>query len=349
MMVTSATVDVGRRRITSRELAELLRVDLSPSQVVGIDPRALSAMAERVREIQGILEATPFAWDDPKYWLVSAPVAERSQYFAIGAALDFRFWHLQRGRIMPVKGQVQGELQQGAMYMWRCLRRAVDTGELPVLDAGFLARITPDEFDAIFRDDDQRQPLRIAIRDRIANLRDLGAVLQDCWHGQFWNVVRESDGSLQRFARLSARFRAFDDPLYKLSMLNAILHEGSGLSRFDSDAMPAIDYHLVKQMLRHGILVPAQALLDKLVGHRYLTSSEASELRRMTLSAFLRLSDTTGIPGPVLDNLWWQNRRNCTNELPVCSETATSEKCPLLHACQRLTDRGMPLEKTRHY
>jgi len=162
-------------------------------------------------------------------------------------------------------------------------------------------------------------------------------------------VVVAAGGSLVRFCELSREFRAFDDPLCKLTMLNVILHTGSGLTQFDRDPLPAIDYHLVKQMLRHGVVVPVAPLREKLVRRRYLTHGEASELRRPTLMAFLRIADATHVPGHILDNKWWGNRNKCLTEGPVCTAPSTASECPFLAVCGRLTDLGMPLERTRYY
>ena len=76
------------------------------------------------------------------------------------------------------------------------------------------------------------------------------------WGGEFVNVVDAARGSLTRFAELSATFRAFDDPVRKLTMVNAIMLAGSGLTHFDEEPLPGIDYHLIKQAVRQGLVIP---------------------------------------------------------------------------------------------
>lgn len=337
------------RPIASSPLVRQLGIDLTPSSVAHVDGEALSRLSHHVLQSPGLAYRRPFTWDDPAYWIVDAAPRERSQYFAVGTALNFRFWRVSSGRVVPAGGTLEGQQFSGAMYMWRCLRLATERGRLPVLDADFLAGITIADFNAIFADDSGRNPLAIAGHERLANLRDLGSSLTATWSGYFWNVVQASAGALTSFCRRSQQFRAFDDPLFKLTMLNVILHTGSGLTSFDADPLPAIDYHLVKQLLRQGVLIPNRTVRNKLFERRRLTSLEAAELRRVALMAFLELSYLTGVPGQILDNLWWGNRRVCLDDSPACTNPATASNCPFLDGCRQLTGFGMPLERTRYY
>jgi hypothetical protein len=76
--------------------------------------------------------------------------------------------------------------------------------------------------------------------------------LAESWDGRFYNVAEATDGSIVEFARLSADFRAFDDPILKLTMVNAIVHTGSGVYSFRDEPLPAIYYHLLRHALRQG-------------------------------------------------------------------------------------------------
>ena len=185
--------------------------------------------------------------------------------------------------------------------------------------------------------------------ERIANLQDLGRRLAEDGDGRFLNVAEASGGSLVEFSRLSARFRAFDDPIYKLTMLNAILHSGSGVYRFDDEPLPAIDYHLLRHALRQGMLVPNPTLERKLKQGHLLEPAEAAELRRVALVAFIDLSVRTGLSGDILDNKFWLNRVNCTDDDPVCTDPETASLCPFFGACMQAVEFGRPLEFTRYY
>lgn len=334
---------------STADLAQELGVDFSPSALVEVDAHALTAMVEHVRRSQEFFKFKRFAWDDPTYWYPEGTPAERSQYFAVGNAINFRFWRLMRGEVVPAGGAIEGKRLFGAMYMWRCLRRCLDTGRYPLFDASFLANISEVEFRAIFADDTGINQLSVGLDDRLANLWELGRKLEEDWAGQFYNVVKSAEGSLLSFIRASANFRAFDDPLLKLTMVNTILHLGSGITEFNADPLPGIDYHLLKQMLRHGIVIPNPAISRKLEQQRFLTETEGFELRRLALNTFIEISRRTGISGEILDNRWWWNRVKCRTVDPVCLDPATAHECPLLVACAQHTGLGMPLEETRYY
>lgn len=331
-------------------LAKSLGIDLSPSDLVTVDRTQLQAVAGQIRDRNDFREGAAETWADATFWNVEYPPSARSQYLTIGNSINFRFWCLRdSGRIHRVHGFLGGEEYAGALYMWRALRRALDGNVFPLLDAESLARITQADFQRIFKDDDGENPMVVGEEDRIENLRDLGATLIQDWGGQFFNLVKASGGSLARFAEASRRFRAFDDPVFKLTMVNAVLHSGSGLAQFDESPLPGIDYHLVKQLLRTGILRPAREIASKVAAYHILSGQEAYELRRSGLRAMLLLSDATGIPGEVLDNRWWWNRLRCTDNHPVCFDPDTAEECPFFGACARHTGYQTPLEWTRYY
>lgn len=283
-----------------------------------------------------------YRWDDPLFWNVDSTPRERSQYLAVGNSINFRFWDKEGDKILPSEGLVGGQMFRGAMYMWRRLRRAVEGEELS-LDARRLAHLSEQEFRRAFADDHGRLPLASGLADRIANLRDLGARLSEGWSGQFHNVIRASGGSLEHFAALSSKFRAFDDPLRKLTMVNAIMLTGSQLATFDQEPLPGVDYHLVKQALRQGLVVPSGRLRNKLASREFLEADESLALRSAVLSAVVEVATQAGISTAVIDNLYWLNRAVCGEEKWLCAS------CPFEAACPKLTQFGMPLEHTRYY
>jgi Queuosine salvage protein len=332
-----------RSGLTTPELARALGLVASPSPLVSIDRNRVSQIAEHLREREDFRDFSPAAWDDDLFWNVSDPPVLRSQFFAVGNAINFRFWTLHGGRVRPAAGVISGERFRGALYMWRCLRRALDHGGRSILDADWLAGLSRSEFDELFSDDTGQNPLAVAADERIENLRDLGRRLVTTWDGWFFNVVEATDGSLVEFASLCRLFRAFDDPLYKLTMVNAIVHSGSGTYEFRDEPLPAIDYHLLKQAIRQGMITPDRFLSAKLEEGALLDLSESIALRRAALLAFVDLASESGLSGEVLDNKYWLNRNVCADPVPACQE------CPFVLPCARQTTVQMPLELTRYY
>jgi hypothetical protein len=336
-------------RYPTAEIARQLGVDCSPSECVQLDESTLGSLADHLRTRSEFSKYERSKWDDPRFWNVDDTRERRSQYFTIGNAINFRFWTLLAGRTQAASGWIGEEKFVGSMYLWRSLRRCLDKGSYPVLSAKFLASLTIEEFNGIFSDDRGQNPLAIAAEDRIANLRDLGSKLNQNWQGQFFNLVKRTGGSLVAFVNMSTLFRAFDDPHFKLVMVNAILHSGSGIVDFDGEPLPGIDYHLLKQLLRHGILRPRVKLARQIETRQILSPKDGQELRRVALSAFVKLSELTGMSGELLDNKWWWNRLKCRDRDPVCLDPATATQCPFFGPCEQRTELQFPIEETRYY
>lgn len=342
------TMGTAAHRSTAA-LARDLGIDCSGSALVQIDEGVLSRLAAHLMTRKDFSEYDRSKWDDDRFWNVGDTVAQRSQYFTVGNSINFRFWSLVNRSTQAASGCIRGEKFVGSMYLWRALRRCIDEGKYPILEARFLASLSIHDFDEIFGDDTGHNPLAVAREDRIANLRDLGVRLEGEWQGQFLNLIAATRGSLTSFVRMSSRFRAFDDPNFKLVMVNAILHSGSGIVVFDGDPLPGIDYHLLKQLLRHGVLKPRAALAEQIRNRELLKSTEGQELRRVALGAAVRLSELTGIGGEILDNKWWWNRAKCKDKDPVCLDPQTAHQCPFYGPCEQLTELAFPIEETRYY
>jgi hypothetical protein len=311
-----------------------------------VDGSRVEAIAAVVRRHFGSALPAAAKWDDPAFWNVEASRAERCQFLSVGNAVNFRFWELKGREAVPSIGTIAGETLRGSMYLWRRLRTAVSGGRFS-LEAGYLAELTVERFQAAFEDDDGHLPLRPAIDERVANLRDLGERLLDSWHGQFVHVVDAAQGSLDRFAVLSRSFRAFDDPVQKLTMVNAIMLAGSGLASFDREPLPGVDYHLMKQAVRQGLVEPPAAVATKLAHGELLAASESLSLRQAVLDALVEVANTAGVSTAVLDNLYWMNRRVCSDRNPACQSRV--EQCPFESACTQRIKFGLPLELTRYY
>jgi hypothetical protein len=348
-MTRQSTLENIQAGLSTSEVAQALGIDRATSAAAEIDPAQVMRVARHLSSHAEFLSFAPARWDDPLFWDSTDSVEDRSQMFAIGNAINFRFWQLDGTAVTRASGTIEGHAYGGAMYMWRSLRRSLERSDMAILDASFLAQISTHEFDLIFSDDDGVNPLAVAREERVSNLRDLGNRLLSDWGGSFYRVAAASEGSLVRFACLASSFRAFDDPLYKLTMVNAIMHAGSGVYPFDDDPLPGIDYHLLRHALRQGLLRPSRDIALKLRNGGLLDRHEAYELRRLALLAFVEISEQSGISGEVLDNKYWLNRVNCTDVDPVCIHAADADRCPFLAACARVTDFGMPLELTRYY
>jgi hypothetical protein len=331
-----------------------MRDHRSATAVKGESRTAATVSQEQVAAVAAVLRRRfggslprPARWDNPIFWNVDASRADRCQFLAVGNAINFRFWSIADGQVVASAGMVDGEPFRGSMYLWRRLRVGVSRGEFR-LDADWLSALTDGALERAFRDDDGSCPLSPGLAERAENLRDLGARLLAKWRGEFVNVVEATEGSLSRFAQISATFRAFDDPVRKLTMVNAIMLAGSGLAQFDKEPLPGIDYHLVKQAVRQGLVVPSGRLRKKLREGRFLTAEESLALRRATLTALLQVAHASEISTAVIDNIYWGNGRICDERRPACQVVGPPE-CPFQEACPQHVEFGLPLEFTRYY
>lgn len=329
-------------------LVKELKTELRAVTGFTVDAGRVNALAVTVKK--NTRRVSSFGWKDPLYWPhQGTDPSEVSQFFAVGNAINFRYWTRGPGaELAYCEGTKGGVQSRGSSYMWRCLLVSRERDTFPILDPRRLARITISEARSIFADDYGHVKMP-DIEGRVANLRDLGAKLIKGWDGQFWKLVDASKGSLDKFTDLSAGLRAFDDPLCKLTMVNAIMHEGRGLVKFRGEFLPGIDYHLAKQLVRQGAIRPPEHVQRKLRRYDLLTKAEADGLRRTSLFTLLEIGRKAGVRGDVLDNLYWSNGRRCDDASPVCTLPKRESECPFLNACDKLTEFRIPLELTRYY
>jgi hypothetical protein len=339
----------SKDHLSTSELARALNIDFSDSPLVSPDLEIIDSLCQHINSRGEFTLFQREKWDNPLFWNIKDSTDKQSQYFAIGNSINFRYWTFSEQRIIHLKGKKRGEDFKGSNYMWRCLRLCLQTKQYPLLNATFLANITEDQFDNIFSTDFGDNPLCVGKEIRLNNLRDLGSKLLSTWKGSFIEVIKTAGDSLVEFCRLSSKFIAFDDPLYKLTMVNAILHLGSGIAKFKDEPLPGIDYQLLKQLLRIGILLPNTDITAKLKNKKLLNSDEAYELRRMALKIFVIMSEKTGISGEILDNKFWWNRIKCQDVNPVCVDPQSAVECPFYSVCSRKLEFTIPLEITRYY
>jgi hypothetical protein len=324
-----------------------ISVETEPDLAAGMVCHSqVKAIATTVVERFGSTAPVAATWDDPTFWNIESDRPARCQFLAVGNAINFRFWELHNHEAVPAVGTIEGETFRGSLYMWRRLRTRLLAGAFS-LDPFFLAEMTAETFRSAFEDDAGQFPLQPAAPERVENLRDLGTRLLDAWRGQFVEVVDAAQGSLDRFARLSRGFRAYDDPVQKLTMVNAIMLTGSGLVTFDREPLPGVDYHLMKQAVRQGLVEPTRPVARKLASGELLAEDESIPLRRAVLDSLSEVAEIAGVSTAVLDNLYWMNRRICSDRNPAC-ESGIGE-CPFEAVCKRRTNYGLPIELTRYY
>ena len=332
----------------SLAISEKYKLELRHGDHVSVDEKAINDFSEWILK-RGVAKAAPQQWRDIElYPEDSCGREDISQFFTLGNSINFRYWWFDPdGKLHYCEGNKGGKHYRGATYMWRSLMMSYEV-DRSFLEANKLAGISVDEVRAIFRDDNGMDVMP-ALEERAQNWRDLGAKLRDFWGGRFFTLVEEANQSLFLFVQYSRQFRAFDDPLCKMIMVNAIMHQGRGLVSFDEKPFPGIDYELLKQVMRNGILELDAVLEAKVSNGQMLSFEESSELRRAGLFAFIKIMEATGVSGDILDNLYWFNRVACKTDTPVCKIQGKEKDCFFYGICPEKVGLKILYELTRYY
>jgi hypothetical protein len=328
-------------------LAEDLRMRLDFGKSVHVNRTKLEQLIHFVKGKGNFSKYKPYDWSDYNYWIPNEEGEEAvSQFFAVGNAVNFRYWDIVNNEFTYCAGQRDNLQASGSKYMWRCLKSTYDS-DPSLFEAKTLSSLEIGHIKKIFEDDHGDSPMP-HLEERLRNWHDLGFKLYEYWDGQFYNLVKESP-SLYKFVQLSRQFRAFDDPLCKLTMVNTFFHKGRGIGFLGEGALPGIDYQLMKEVLRMGIIVPVEEVAEKIERGMLLEKGEARELRNACMRVFLEIMEKTKVSGEILDNTWWFNSKVCTDQAPVCQDPVHAEKCVFLNVCDKNIRYKIPLEQTRYY
>lgn len=320
---------------------------------IDLDFAPVKINSEKLTSLQNVIvklkNSKPTTWENDKYWPDKKMGREIvSQFFTLGNSINFKYWEKNGNSLRYCHGKKGGSDERGALYMWRCLKLCIDNSIYDILDAGKLTKIELADLKKIFEDDNGNDVLP-GLNERLANWKDLGQKLKQNWNGKTINIIDKSNNSIIEFVKFLREFRAFDDPLCKMIMVNALMHQERGIVKFNELMMPGIDYQIVKQLLRQGVIISEENIVSKLHNYQILTNEEASQLRKASLFALMKIVEDTGIGGHIVDNLIWLNRNNCEDEKPVCAIPGKERECPFLDFCNKKTKILIPLEETRYY
>ena len=327
------------------KIEELINFNFEDS--IKINYSLLEDFVEFLKKKFDFSQLKPIDWINNKFWLDPSEGPNRiSQYFTIGNSINFKFWEFNKQEIIYVKGIKGSDEYQGSTYMWRCLKICIDNNSYPILEASFLSKIDIETMKNIFKTDYNEEVIT-NIKQRWLNWRNLGKILKEKYKGKFYNLIKISDNSIKYFINLSREFRAFDDPLCKMTMVNAIMHQGRKILNFGKDIFPGIDYHLITQVLRLGLLELNKNLIYKIKNKITINNQESSILRQATLKCLTLISDKLNVSGDKLDNILFKNgKKHCTHNLDCQRE---KNLCEFENFCIKKIKFFMPLENTRYY
>ncbi|MCS6936974.1 MAG: queuosine salvage family protein [Candidatus Bipolaricaulota bacterium] len=275
-----------------RAVRESARRVVAQSRSVWVDEEALRTGARLLAP-----HALTLSWD--RYYHFFDGTARTVQYLFVLDSLNFCFWPEPRWRY-----RYENEWLDGYLALASSLKEAVSR-DATLLQAAVLARMNEKRLREILGGENEI-PL---LQERVAVLREAGAVLQEEYDGQAVHLVEEARRSTERLVQLLVeRFSSFrDEALYRgervcfykrAQIFCADLYgafEGERWGEFtDIEGLTAFADYKLPQVLRHlGILHYSPELAQKIDRREELAagSEEEIEIRAHTIWAVERLRE----------------------------------------------------------
>lgn len=192
------------------------------------------------------------------------------------------------------------------------------------------------------------KPERIREKERCSLLRSLGSslsVLGYSYRDIFFcaNSVIRSSGEILNVLNLSKAFSG-DPEGKKTQLLLQNLSEYEELSLLSTYCRPAIDYHIIREFLRRGMVIPANQKAYEFIFNPGIQRKEQTiaALRKVCSDVFYTLQWITSCDIRTINTIeWWIGRSVCLKECPDCELKEDSskwmklnfEKCPFYESC----------------
>ena len=188
------------------------------------------------------------------------------------------------------------------------------------LTSDYLANITDNEVGELFRS--YNKPERIRKEERASILRDLGKWLS----GHSYILEFSSNNRIdtdQFYSDLcTCPFFSEDPERKKLQLLFQKLSQFPQLAGLANYYHPAIDYHLIRNYLRRGLLYT-----NSKRGIEYIKNSDVrrkesttAALRKLCSEVLLNICEYTGLDVPSINQVEWHIGRSvCVQDKPDCN------------------------------
>lgn len=272
-------------------------------------------------------------------------ITPRLEYFMPTVAMQIDpeqealFWFVITGicyQTHKLKGRIGGKDLRGSDYMIiSALRTLQDEPTFWQLD--HLLALTSDELLGMFSDDGIPAHSTLdRVEERLALIHDMMQVLKEKYASRVMNIYNYAEGNVSGENGLLCRlseFKAYSDPTQKKSNLLILYLNKRGLWRVaDPESIqPPIDYHVMRVVLRLGIVKIDNPLLEEKIRKGIPVSAEEdAEIRQLVKSALYSLITKYGLDLFNLDSTLWMVGRNCClKDSPVCQY----EQCPRTGFC----------------
>lgn len=192
------------------------------------------------------------------------------------------------------------------------------------------------------------KPERTRVKNRCSLLRSLGGALTELGYN-YSDIFFTFEGKIKSADEIMTVLNSFEvfssDPEgKKTQLLLQNLSDYSGLRALSDYCKPAIDYHIIREFLRRGLVQPKNQNAYDFIFNPNVQRKEQTvgALRKVCSEEFYNLQWITSFDIVTLNTIeWWIGRSICLKESPDCGlRTDTSqwlkphfEKCPFYDSC----------------
>jgi len=329
----------------------LFEQDAPPS--LKLDPR-IEINQELVKTVSGVVrnlpEADPFNFVGEYLPPEGHPYA--LDYFFAVILQQFSFWEMEDGRYKkPLITSIGGQVRKGSSYLFYAFSRLLDQ------DPGFFsperqASIRLDEMAEVFRADDGSMPMpALALHLAQANQYGRDMLALDLTPHKIMAQINGSSTPLKSLLALLDHIGGYkEDPLRKKSNLLA-LTLNQRPERFltfgvNEAADPVVDYHVMRSMLRIGLVeILDNEMRQKLSNRQVVSPAEEWAVRYAAYQVQKQVEGISGKPIGAVDWFFFNYMRSHCPEMtePVC------ENCVLDPICSKYKELFQPVLRTTYY
>lgn len=322
----------ARAALSPNPVVSSLRSTIESARYVSMD---LDAIKKSARELTPA-QLQPADWRFPHYIDEDSP--KTIDFFMLSNSINFLFFDPKTGE--KFKTEFEGKEYTGSEGMIACIKRAMKEG-VPVLDASFLAKVTPEQMAHVFRGNIEL-PL---LKERTEIFHEVGQTLLDKYDGSFANLTKGGkafDGGNGIVEKLTQDFPSFRDgapgePLFnkRAQLAVGMLHsrlQGTGVfSCPDVEQLTVFaDYQLPRGLRNKGVLKYDLELAERVDNSRPIErdSQMEKEIRAFTIVASELLREELGkrpelgnLDARGLDSYLWAMARTDKNSKPHVTVT----------------------------
>lgn len=277
-------------------------------------------------------------------------------FFFVAVAHQFGFWHGETSYAGPLYGTLYGKKLKGSDLLWKLFLRGFMQDPTDLI-GGALARMTKERWSTLMSDDNGVIPLLVT-DERLAITQGLGTSLLR--HGSPLNTAtgwirhhRDLQEPAKRilenlthpqFGTIGYR----EDPLQKkaLLLLMALTNRPEQLLTPERNFNwnPIVDYHVMRIMLRSGLVTLPRAWRDENAARKFTTDERETIIRDACFQVNKEIVQHSGRSMAEIDVLLWSARRYCPEtEVPNCAT------CSLNPVCEKRTELFQPVIRTTSY